>query len=172
MPTVERIDHIPSHVSPPADGIVYCQVNRQFFRVPCGHYTGEAIRKWHDPTIGGDRDLWRIAPLGASDEQVGEVDVVLFDRSGLRFFDAPRHINASVSEPTERTQPMKTGDLNDAKRWADVPVALRSVLNALPADPRDLLTDEDKAELSKALANIATTRRRAWAKGQHLNVGN
>ena len=95
--SAERIDRIPSHVSPPADGIVYCTINRQHFRVICGHYTGEAIRGWPGPPISWNRDLWQVFP-GAPDAQIGELDVVLFDRSGLRFFDAPRVINnASAS---------------------------------------------------------------------------
>lgn len=67
--------------------------------------------------------------------------------------------------------PMKTGDLSKAERWADVPVAVRTVLANLPADPMDLLSEQDKAELQDALDRIAATRRRAWAEGQHLPVG-
>lgn len=97
---VERIGRIPSHVSPPSDGIVYCTINRQHFRVPCGHYTGAAIRSWHEPPISGDRDLWKTVP-GGPDEQYGEVDEFLFDRSGSRWFDAPRFINDSAAQAPE-----------------------------------------------------------------------
>ena len=109
-----RIDHIPSHVSPPTDGIVYCTINRQHFRVPCGHYTGAAIRGWHEPPISGDRDLWLTVP-GGPDEQYGEVDEYLFDRSGTRWFDTPRFINAS-SDSAEPLSAM------EAKRfWCETP---------------------------------------------------
>jgi hypothetical protein len=69
------------------------------------------------------------------------------------------------------SEPMKSGDLDDAERWGDVPVAVRSLLASLPPSPMDFLTEEDKAELQDALDRIAATRRRAYAKAQHWSVG-
>lgn len=67
---------------------------------------------------------------------------------------------------------MKTGSLDDAERWADVPVAVRDILANLPVDPRDFLTAQDKLELQDSLDRIAASRIRAWANGRHLSVGN
>lgn len=92
------IDRIPSHQSPPLDGLAYVTVDRQHYRVKVGSYIYAAIRSaTHVPD---DYDLWMIRP-GKHDIKVeGRIDI---DRSGLRFFTAPKHINASAPVADERT---------------------------------------------------------------------
>lgn len=88
----ERIDRIPGHISPPADGIVYLEIDRIPYRLNAGDYTGRQIRHFAHPPIGEDRDLWLFQP-GANDLLISYDDLAVIRHSGHRFFTMPRHIN-------------------------------------------------------------------------------
>ena len=100
----ERIAHIPSHKSPPDDGVVYIEINRSAYRVKTGEYTGTIIRLSAQPPIPASHDLWKIEP-GGGDSLVGDNDVIRFAASGFRFFTTPRYINAGQDAETSAAQP-------------------------------------------------------------------
>lgn len=87
----QKIDRIPSHVSPSADGITYATCNRQPYRIVAGIYTADEVRAAFD--VPDDYDLWRVVP-GENDRNV-EGNVVIHT-SGLRFFTSPKYINAAA----------------------------------------------------------------------------
>lgn len=88
----EKVGAIPSHKSPPDDGIVYFQIDHQPFRVEVGWYTGADIREAiTDPPVTADYDLWRLVP-GEADVKVEADTRMPFSHSGLRFFTTPRFI--------------------------------------------------------------------------------
>lgn len=90
----EKVDHIPSHVSPPAAGDpVYVQIDRCPYKVMSGRFTGRQIRAFAHPPITDDRDLWRVVP-GDDDVKVKDTDSVDISTSGVRFFTAKKFINA------------------------------------------------------------------------------
>ena len=93
--TWERIDKIPSHISPPADGIVYVQIDRLFYRASVGTYKGWHLFASSRASFMGDglaRDLWLLRP-GQDDQKITDNDDVTIDRSGMRFFTTARYVN-------------------------------------------------------------------------------
>ena len=90
----QQIPSVPSHTSPPDDGITYAQIDRVWFRVVVGDYTGADLRRYAVPSIPVDHDLWRINPLGQRDVKVADDEVIYLRNSGQRFFSTPRFINA------------------------------------------------------------------------------
>jgi hypothetical protein len=85
------IKSVPSHISPPTDGITYTQVDRQWYRVLVGEYTGPQIRE--AVGISEDRQLWLLIP-GENDKLIDEdVLAVPLYHSGRRFYTTPRFIN-------------------------------------------------------------------------------
>lgn len=88
----QPIDQIPSHSSPPSDGLVYVTCDRQPYRVVADIYEGRRVRAAFE--VSDDRDLWRVVP-GADDVKVEEDHELAFVTSGGRFFTAPKFINGS-----------------------------------------------------------------------------
>lgn len=91
----ERIDRIPSHVSPPRQGgPVYVQIDRLPYKVKVGTYTGAQIRRFAAPPIADDRDLWMQEPFGENDLLIRDDDTVaLGPTTGTRLWTHPRFIN-------------------------------------------------------------------------------
>jgi hypothetical protein len=85
------INAIPSHVSPPVDGIVYVTYERRPYRVVAGTYDAQTVREAFG--VPDNRDLWLITLGGGGIHDVKVEDTVMFDRSGLRFYPSPRYIN-------------------------------------------------------------------------------
>ena len=88
----ERIKNIPSHRSPPTDGVTYLEIDRVPYRVTVAEYTGAQIRHFAHPPIGDERDLWLYKP-GEDDQLITDEDSILIRDSGYRFFTMPRYIN-------------------------------------------------------------------------------
>lgn len=86
-PAAERIDHIPSHISPPVPGYgrTYLTIDRAPYRVKMGTYTGAQIRHFSIPTVDESRDLWLVRP-GDSDRRILDEEQVDVSTSGLRFY--------------------------------------------------------------------------------------
>lgn len=67
------------------------KIDRTNFTVEKETLTGTQLRQLPSPTIGSDRDLFKVVP-GGSDEKISDETVVEM-RNGLRFFTAPAQIN-------------------------------------------------------------------------------
>lgn len=101
-PSFEKVATIPSHISPPPPGgLVYFTVDRQHYQVEPGSCSGADLRALtrnplsEEHPLRGEWDLWRVVP-GGDDIKVEPSDVVELDRSGFRFFSAPRYITGGA----------------------------------------------------------------------------
>lgn len=86
----------PGRPSPRRPRRLRIRIDRQEYAVPFGQLrngtlTGLQIRRFPDPDIGPERDLYEVAP-GGSDRKIGNDDRVRI-RDGMRFFSAPAFIN-------------------------------------------------------------------------------
>lgn len=95
----QPISVIPSHISPPTDGVVYFTFDRGNYEAQVGTYKGDDFRALRTRPFppsatndGFEWDLWRVV-VGGLDLKIEAEDSVLLDRSGFRFFTCPRYVN-------------------------------------------------------------------------------